>query len=142
MGYDSENIYLQWEDSLVLTNPNQYTRGVITTEITNTAFNGSKNIQNFSTVEAILKENNLYDEFVIHMQGLKNDLKQRYCSICKKQGSFDIHGLDIIISKGGSPVIMETNPYWYSGKDEGWEGKIKMFKRIMSEISQKQCSDL
>ena len=134
MGFDSTNIYLPWEDSLVLLNPNEYRRGVMETEITNTAFNGSENIKNFDTVEKILKENNLYDEFIVHMQCLKNDLKERYCSICKTN-SFDIHGIDIIIDEAGKPMIMETNPYWYSGKDEGWIDKIKMFEKIMYEIS-------
>ena len=68
------------------------------------------------------------------MQCLKNDLKERYCSICKTN-SFDIHGIDIIIDEAGKPMIMETNPYWYSGKDEGWIDKIKMFEKIMYEIS-------
>jgi hypothetical protein len=65
---------------------------------------------------------------------LKDDLKNRYRGICKGT-SFDIHGLDVIISETGKPIVMETNPYWYSGKDKGWEDKMKMFKKIMIEIS-------
>ena len=138
MGFDSKHVYLPWEDSLILINPNEYVRGDIKTEITNTAFNGSENIKKFNIVEKVLKEQNMYFDFVAHMQCLQSDLEKRYCNICRGD-SFDIHGIDIIIDETGKPIIMETNPYWYTGKDKGWEDKIKMFENIMSKISREQC---
>lgn len=134
MGFDTRDVYMPWENCLVLVNPNSYTRGDMTTEITNSAFNGSESIFKFNIIENVLKDNGLYDDFVSHMQMLKDDLKNRYRGICKGT-SFDIHGLDVIISETGKPIVMETNPYWYSGKDKGWEDKMKMFKKIMIEIS-------
>ena len=69
------------------------------------------------------------------MENMKRDLKERYSVLCRNKLSFDIHGLDVIISCDGRPIIIETNPYWYSGKDEGWDHKLEMFKNIMNDIS-------
>tara|TARA_Y100000746_G_scaffold176719_1_gene154260 strand:- start:753 stop:1547 length:795 start_codon:yes stop_codon:yes gene_type:complete len=134
MGYTCTNIYLPWQFALVLVNPHKYIRGDMTTELTNTCQNGTENIWDTSAFVEVLKEKNMYDGFIKDIEQLKEYLKTRYCNLCKNN-QFDIHGLDLIISENGKPFIMETNPYWYSGKDHGWENKIKMFKTIMTSIT-------
>ena len=134
VGFTVDCFIMPYENALILVCNVPYVRSELSSEITNTSYNVSR-VRDFSKLKEALVRNGCLDAFVRNMKGLSADLQARFSPHCRSH-SFDVHGIDVLVKKDGTPIVIETNPYWYSGScTGGFEDKLEMFRRIVSTLS-------
>lgn len=130
VGFSRTRLTLPYDNALVLVCNAPYCRGELETELTNRHHNGD-NVHGFGLLKDALVARGLYDAFQDHMESMRVDLRERFCPYCD-ECMFDIHGLDVLVREDGVPIVMETNPYWYSGDSGGFDDKLVMFRKIIT----------
>lgn len=135
IGFSNECFIMPYENALILVCNEPYARSELSTELTNASCNTNNNVNKFSTLRKALIENECLDAFIQNMDRLSADLKTRFCPHARPH-SFDVHGIDVLVQKGGMPIVLETNPYWYTGHKNGnFVNKLEMFRRIVTTLS-------
>ena len=134
IGFSRECFIMPYENALILVCNEPYACSELSTELTNSSCKAN-NVNKFPTLREALIQNECLDAFIQNMDRLSSDLKTRFCPHVRPN-SFDVHGIDVLVQKDGTPIVIETNPYWYSGHvGGGFVDKLEMFRTIVTTLS-------
>lgn len=136
VGFSRSRLVMPYERALVLVCRAPYKAACMAAELTNNHANGD-NVRTFACVWKALCDMGVEGVFARHMDALRADLQARFGSQCPdKPGHFDVHGVDILLREDATPIVLETNPYWYSGDAGGFDDKLAMFRSIVAAFAQ------